>query len=299
MVQGSSISMEVRQNILVLLAAYLAGLMAATNCGGSTTAARNDGGAPVDDGGDIDVTVATTRDAAPVDAPVNFFAIDGPCSPSTCPNGCCNGDTCVVPAPSSPGFCGGHGNACIPCMDGGYVPDAECSPANCPTGCCNASGFCVDPPTDEQCGTQGDNCGVCPNGGSCVAGALCQWPVASCGVCTGCCQTLPDGGAQCMTGTFALLCGNGGAFCTPCGPYEQCRAIGFDGGGYCQANSTCDPTNCPGCCVGDICAEGTQNQACGFGGISCAVCGSGGSCYNGRCAFGGPRLMPKPGADGG
>jgi hypothetical protein len=34
----------------------------------------------------------------------------------------------------------------------------------------------------------------------------------------------------------------------------------------------CNPSNCPGCCVGDICAIGTQDTACGVGGGVCSNC---------------------------
>jgi hypothetical protein len=244
--------------------------------------------------GDADLGLdGGTGDSAPLG-----YLTDGACGPSTCPNGCCNGGSfCVFPAPSTPGFCGGHGGSCVPCASGGYAPDAACSPANCPAGCCNGSGFCVDPPTDQQCGTQGGSCFTCPDGGTCLTGTGCSWPVVgACGPsnCSGCCDQsrTPEGGSDfCLSGTFSLVCGYAGSPCTVCGFNEQCRPLGFDGGGYCQENTTCDPSSCTGCCVGDICAQGNQNEACGYGGVACVPCGPEGSCYGGKCATGGPLVV--------
>ncbi len=248
---------------------------------GPTTGAP---GAPGTSGGPLDGGLS---DSAPLG-----YVTDGSCGPTTCPHGCCNGDSlCVSPMP--PTYCGGHGNQCVTCVGGGYFPEAACSPANCPAGCCNGNGFCVDPPTAQQCGVQGSVCSACPPGGDCLGGYTCIWPVSNCGPsnCSGCCNTLPSGQGQCIMGTFALLCGHGGGDCKACGPKEQCRAFGFDGGGYCQANTTCDPSSCTGCCVGDLCAQGTQGQACGYGGVACVNCGCMGSCYNGSCTFGGPLVQ--------
>jgi len=173
----------------------------------------------------------------------------------------------------------------------GFFPDAACGPANCPKGCCNGDGFCVAPPSAQFCGGQGNVCTSCGALGQCLGTAGCARPQSNCGPsnCPGCCA-----GSDCVTGTFGIQCGSAGALCTVCRSDEQCRPLFYDAGGYCQANSTCGPSNCTGCCVGDVCAQGNQNGACGWGGTACALCGSSSTCVTGVCVCGGPQL---PGAN--
>jgi hypothetical protein len=45
----------------------------------------------------------------------------------------------------------------------------------------------------------------------------------------------------------------------------------------------CSPETCIGCCVGDVCREGTTRLACGTGGQSCRACEEGVQCYSGQC----------------
>ena len=53
------------------------------------------------------------------------------------------------------------------------------------------------------------------------------------------------------------------------------------GGGHCEDVGTCNASNCAGCCAGNICAEGTQNVACGVAGVPCQDCNSdGGTCFD-------------------
>jgi hypothetical protein len=56
-----------------------------------------------------------------------------------------------------------------------------------------------------------------------------------------------------------------------------------DGGGSIEPE--CDPTRCStGCCYGNICAQGTQNIACGSNGFACSDCSSFGEiCSNRIC----------------
>jgi hypothetical protein len=176
--------------------------------------------------------------------------------------------------------------------DGGYFPDAACSPANCRSGCCNADGFCVDPPTADSCGGHGSSCRSC-GGGMCFGTAGCVLNQATCeqSNCGGCCIGSSRNIIGCFEGTFGIMCGHGAGPCTVCAPNEVCRPLGVGRGGYCQANTVCDPTNCAGCCVENICATGDQNQACGYGGVACALCGAGGTCVSNQCVFGGPRVI--------
>jgi hypothetical protein len=46
----------------------------------------------------------------------------------------------------------------------------------------------------------------------------------------------------------------------------------------------CDPKSCStGCCYGNICALGTQDIACGYGGGACKACPSGSACVGAGC----------------
>jgi hypothetical protein len=178
---------------------------------------------------------------------------------------------------------------------GGYQPDASCGPGNCRNGCCDSNGLCVDPPTAAACGSHGSPCVSCGSG-ICTGPVGCEEVRPDCSPlnCAGCCLSsvviqAADGApgaprAVCAPGTFgAGVCGNGGAPCNVCGQNEQCRPLAFDAGGYCQANTSCNSANCAGCCVGDICAAGTQKQACGYGGSPCMDCGSNGACAGSTC----------------
>jgi hypothetical protein len=177
-----------------------------------------------------------------------------------------------------------------------------CSPQNCPNGCCNGAGQCIDPPTSQECGWFGDVCTSC-GAATCNGKAGCYSAQFTCNQsnCGGCCigMTSPTdaAAAMCVPGTTPLGCGFGGAECTACGTGAWCRPLGFDAGGFCQANDTCDPSNCTGCCVGNVCAQGNQANACGVSGAACIDCGSDYSCWQGICVCGGPGQMPCP--DGG
>lgn len=100
---------------------------------------------------------------------------------------------------------------------------------------------------------------------------------ASCNpiICSGCCD-----GSMCRSGVEAGACGAGGGLCAACGADQVCR------GGGCiplAELASCGPSNCGGCCVGDQCKTGIEQQACGTGGGSCAACGIGRLCRAGAC----------------
>jgi hypothetical protein len=186
--------------------------------------------------------------------------------------------------------------------DGSFFPDALCGAATCHNGCCTDLGECIDPPTSAACGGLGEPCRVC-DAGPCGGTAGCVAVQETCGPanCGGCCvgnQSFGDAAqTQCMPGTDGVFCGFAGSGCTTCGPGQTCRAFGFDAGGFCETNNACDPNSCTGCCIGNICAQGSQAIACGVGGVSCKACGDGGICTNGNCECGGPQAPPC--SDGG
>jgi hypothetical protein len=48
----------------------------------------------------------------------------------------------------------------------------------------------------------------------------------------------------------------------------------------------CSASNCLGCCdANGVCNPGTQNNACGFSGAACGVCGVGQACMSGSCGI--------------
>jgi len=45
----------------------------------------------------------------------------------------------------------------------------------------------------------------------------------------------------------------------------------------------CSPSNCAGCCNGDVCEEGNADDMCGTEGLDCQKCSVDSSCINGKC----------------
>ena len=108
-------------------------------------------------------------------------------------------------------------------------------------------------------------------------------PIITCGGC-------PSG--QSCGGAGANACGTGS--CTPtcagkaCGANDGCSSVcqsGDCGSGLrCVSGScACDTTSCPGCCSGNACRSGGDGNACGKGGVVCAVCSPGTTCGTGDC----------------
>jgi hypothetical protein len=164
---------------------------------------------------------------------------------------------------------------------------AGCGPSTC-TGCCQPDGSCLTTmSTPGPCGAHGEQCIFCNQ--TCLQGG-CGTAVGDCNAstCDGCCV----GSTICADGEHDTACGHGGVQCESCNPTTgggQCVLQGSGGGGQCQfASSTCDSNTCPqGCCVGNVCAQGTQDIACGTGGIACTDCTMNGTtCIVSRCAGG-------------
>ena len=71
----------------------------------------------------------------------------------------------------------------------------------------------------------------------------------------------------CMNGNTGSACGANGASCAACTQDQECKT------GTCQTTTKkCSSSNCTGCCQGDVCQNGDQEQACGSGGAMCQVC---------------------------
>ena len=94
------------------------------------------------------------------------------------------------------------------------------------------------------------------------------------GNCYGCCQ-----GETCITATNDTACGYGGGMCMPCTSKQTCK------GGQC-VETTCDSTNCTGCCdTTKVCQNGTTDSVCGKGGAACAACTSTQACLSQACTL--------------
>jgi len=234
---------------------------------------------PVDGGAD---TPGFFVDAAPEAAP-------GPCNATTCPVGCCDGDTCITKI--SPNQCGASGQACVKCDPGDeckgvcFHPQVDCGPSNCP-GCCFGTNYCASGTADVQCGTGGAQCVRCvptEGTGQCLPndagpGGVCTVHECDSRTCTsGCCLN-----GTCMPGYSESACGTSGAPCQTCGPGEFCHGDG------CRPGTPCTQQNCGGCCVteddGGVCLPGTTDIECGHGGYLCTSCQTAHqACVNGSC----------------
>lgn len=138
--------------------------------------------------------------------------------------------------------------------------------------CLTSNGECVKS-TETACGGFGDPCEVCDVDAGYFCKGACYRPQPNCNSanCAGCCAS----NGYCSTGIHDIACGNAGLPCDRCVPSEgtgQC--IPHDGGGgVCSKTPICSPTTCQnGCCIGNVCAVGTQDIACGSGGAACENC---------------------------
>lgn len=205
-----------------------------------------------------------------------------PCSPSTCPTGCCDASG-VCQLGSGTRACGSAGGRCNDCVAQGFSvctatrvcgrDDPGCGPTSCPSGCCSNEGGrqrCVAGNDPAACGIAGGTCADCADQGRGCDPSTRTCTVARCDstTCNGCCV-----GNQCLTGTSATSCGAKGQQCQNCASNGQtCTAVS-GGGGQCQGTANCGPLNCGGgCCLGTSCEIGTGDTACGKGGFACQNC---------------------------
>ena len=215
------------------------------------------------------------------------------CDATNC-KGCCVGDKCLPGTEAT--TCGANGQQCQSCASSGQtctaLPGAggrcegtpNCGPLTCGGGCCVGT-TCVAGTDNTACGKGGFACQNCSGQGRiCVPDGqpserTCQ-PPPTCGpdnCANGCCV-----GNQCVTNVTPAACGKNGQVCKACGPNETCN------GGVCTPSTTCSPANCgvggtAGCCVGNICAAGTQKGFCGVGGEQCKACPGTDVCQAGVC----------------
>ena len=187
-----------------------------------------------------------------------------------------------------------------------------CNFSNCPNGCCLGDGTCfvayeaADGSTDIPCGWSGEACTTCPSGYTCFVGGCMHETTGDCSPanCNGCCFNASMNGGpgitiggsnECFEGSQDLYCGSGGAACQECAPSMNGGHCVADpgGGGHCEGVGICNATNCVGCCDGNVCAEGTQNVACGIAGAPCQDCSAdGGLCLDGYVVDGGLNQPP-------
>ena len=146
-----------------------------------------------------------------------------------------------------------------PCINGAECKDGKCEGGchseNC-AGCCQGDGTCIDPPTKDNCGINGETCGYCPPGDDCVNGVCTCAPNCDgvqCGSdgCEGSCGSCDP---------VTEICENGQCVCIP-----QCdgKVCGPDGCG-----ASCG--SCPDglSCVGGECVEGPKMCKCGAPGVT-------------------------------
>lgn len=241
--------------------------MCRPNCGsGGGTAAGGGGGSG---GGNTGGGGGNEVDAGPA------------CGPLTCPNGCCNGNTCV---PGQAGdMCGRAGSACEACPGSEACVDGACGGClqTCTTGCC--TGATCAPRGIDTCGASGSACSTCGMGAdTCTAGGQCECgngpPCAVGQRCTGgscvCDATSCAGG--CCTATGACLrpsqqsgaqCGLNGVACGGCDAPPAAT---------CSSTSERTAYRAPGACGSGVCQYGSQAFTCAFG---CTD----GSCVNDLC----------------
>lgn len=211
------------------------------------------------------------------------------CSPSTCSNGCCDSKGQCQTGRNTR-TCGSAGGACRDCVAGGFDTCTSsrvcsrtvsvCDASSCPTGCCSVDDtgatVCLSGTEATACGRGGGACTDCE-----AQGRACDQSVRSCGTtrcdasnCSGCCV-----GDLCLPGNSQVACGANGGQCGRCNTGEVCR-ITSAGGGRCESTTTtCDSSNCGGCCdFNGNCQIGLDPFACGRLGQLCSQCGFGEQC---------------------
>ncbi len=149
-----------------------------------------------------------------------------------------------------------------------------CGPSTCPNGCCDRTGTCRTGGDTQACGSRGQQCSDCIANGFRVCdvarGKVCARESANCGPadCPGGCCSFEGGRGTCVAGVDATACGGSGSRCVDCSAEGRSCDVRTQNCGA----SKCDATNCSGCCVGDLCLAGDDDQACGAVGEACLSC---------------------------
>jgi hypothetical protein len=257
----------------VVLACLILTIAAGTGCGRAgldDTFNLPDGGPPPTLDGDV-------SDTGPAG-----------CNSATCTTGCCTAaGRCV--SGNAPAACGTMGHECLDCQAGGFQycdgtsrvcasNVGTCTPQNCPTGCCLGNA-CFSGTGSNACGSGGQACQPCASNGLACVNRQCAKPTCGPNNCAGCCI-----GDQCLLGTDQTACGQAGAQCTNCAANSGKCTPGSFAGGVCIASS-CNASNCSGCCDGNgQCQGGFAQAACGAKGQSCFDCSRiKGSCIGQQC----------------
>ncbi|MFM9108335.1 MAG: hypothetical protein ACKOWF_16740, partial [Chloroflexota bacterium] len=131
-----------------------------------------------------------------------------PCTPDSCPDGCCIGDICRAGNVSD--ICGSGGETCVSCRKG----------ETCRNQTCKACPGCI---TGENC-NGGDSASACGSDGE------------TCVVCSGATDTCANGGCTCGGGP---ACSGGtpycvGGVCRECAGDANCPATEYCVSGSCQ-----------------------------------------------------------------
>lgn len=238
---------------------------------------------PADTAGDESTTTSPTSAGVTSMVPTSGTTDSDPTNPSDptvdpsdsssdCP-GCINAGG-VCESGEFDTACGRGGIACeaceapAQCAEGVCEAPPGCSPDNC-DGCCDGDD-CIAVPNDAACGADGGECTSCEDPAVCDEG-ICQLPCEQ--SCIGCCTASGD----CIEDADQTpdACGFLGFECTECDPGEECDF------GLCLSPGCID--TCDGCCVGETCFTGFEDETCGFM-ESCDMCSNGTSCNGVDCA---------------
>ncbi len=267
----------------ILVAALgLSGVFGAWGCAssGSRGVGSKDAGQDGGAGSEASVRDARVDGTLPSDA----TGTDGqvPCSPATCPDGCCDQSGACRPGITDE-VCGTGGLACQDCSTQGAI---------CHEQVCEAPGEC-NPPQTEPCGFCGTRtCGAdghwqptCEGQGECAAGS--HEDMGTCGNCGTmrrvCNEECHYGDAECVN---QGVCGPGDQDESGCGDCEYRVCQGDCSWGTCQTkDEECNglDDDCDGVCDnGFTCCKGqsgTCTTSCGSQGTH--VCSN--SCSWGDC----------------
>ena len=262
---------------------WLFGAFIAAGCGGgaSDTAAPTGtatiGGSTGDSGDESSTTTGPTSAGVTSAVPTTETQTDSnsdPSDPTLDPSdtdsdclGCINAAG-ICESGEFDDACGRGGSPCLECeapavcAEGLCESPPGCSPDNC-DGCCDGDD-CIATPSDAACGAGGDECTPCDSDATCNNG-ICELPCED--TCFGCCTT--EG--ECIEDADSNddACGFLGFEC------EACTGDQFCDFGVCSSPGCIE--TCDGCCIGNDCFSGFDNEACGFNG-ACEVCADGLTC---------------------